>query len=217
MVSHAESFEPERTHLGKQLSLARNPAGQNVIECTDAIGADNQQRIPQIVNVPNFSTTAWQWQLGFKQSSGRIKSVQVVALLFVHAGNLANQPSQSNRIRGGGMLFQGRKLRGIHAQCACNFRFGRRKSIHLARERVFQVTIWLLCISMISGKHSVFWQPQRISGSRRVVAEWSQSGRRTETKRLTCGPEIVPNCMVQVSIIFFPVHFAARRYGAIPL
>ena len=80
------------------------------------------------------------------------------------------------------MLFQGRKLRGklrgIQGSVCVQLPVWPAEVDSPGDGEGCQVTIWLLCISMISGKHSVFGQPQRISGSQRVVAEWSQSGRR---------------------------------------
>ena len=56
MVRNIQKLEPESANLSQDFALIRNAIGQHVVEGGNPIGADHQELVTQIVDVPDLTS-----------------------------------------------------------------------------------------------------------------------------------------------------------------
>ena len=76
-MTYAKLLEPKTAHRRQQPAFLGDPAGQNEIESTDPIGADDQQRFAEIVDIAHLPAAAGKGQSSLQQGAGVVKFVQV--------------------------------------------------------------------------------------------------------------------------------------------
>ena len=60
MMLNWQTLEPKLAQLRQHTPFVRNPAREYPVESTDAVGADDQKSIAEVIDIANFPLTFWQ-------------------------------------------------------------------------------------------------------------------------------------------------------------